>query len=225
MTYTVEYSNRPEQREGTHLVLLLHGYGSHEQDLLGLVPHLPQENLTYVAMRAPQPVGAAYDPDQEGAYLPGAALGYQWWALNQSLNTNVRAIELASDYVIQWLEEHQDQYKDITLLGFSQGMAVATSVARHKPELVKAIIGLSGFVVEQESNYFKDAELEQSPIPLFYGRDQQDPVIPHEKVEFTLDFARGHFDTTSMIYTGMGHGINASEIAHVSEFMQLHVLQ
>ena len=56
-TYIVEYSRPEDERAGTHLVLLLHGYGSHEKDLLSLAEHLPQEGITYAGMRAPQPVG------------------------------------------------------------------------------------------------------------------------------------------------------------------------
>ena len=52
-TYIVEYSRPENERAGTHLVLLLHGYGSHEKDLLSLAEHLPQEGITYAGMRAP----------------------------------------------------------------------------------------------------------------------------------------------------------------------------
>lgn len=224
MTYTVEYSNRPEQREDSHLVVLLHGYGSHEKDLLGLTPHLPGENITYVAVRAPQPVGTLFDSDHGSAYVPGAAMGYQWYALNQALDTNLRAVELATDYLLTWLEENGAIYRDLTLLGFSQGMAIATSVARRRPELVKAIIGLSGFVVESDTGYFDDEATAAAQIPLFYGRDRQDPVIPESKVGYTLEYARDHFTMTAELYTGMGHGVNAVEIADVAQFMQDHVL-
>ena len=50
MNFTVEYSNRPEQRRGTHLILMLHGYGSNEHDLLQLGEVLGGE-LTYAGLR------------------------------------------------------------------------------------------------------------------------------------------------------------------------------
>ncbi|MBM7051351.1 MULTISPECIES: alpha/beta hydrolase [unclassified Rothia (in: high G+C Gram-positive bacteria)] len=224
MTYTAEYSNRPEQREDSHLVVLLHGYGSNERDLLGLTPHLPNQGMTYVALRAPQPVGAPFDAELNQAYIPGSAMGYQWYSLDQRLNTNVRGVELASDYVLRWLDDHAGIYSDITLLGFSQGMAVATSVARHRPTAVKAVIGLSGYVIETQSNYFDNAAVAAAQIPLFYGRDQADPVIPEDKVAFTLEYAGDHFETTKRLYSGMGHGVNAQEIGHVAEFIEQKVM-
>ena len=37
---------------GAPLVILLHGRGSHEQEILSLAPHLPT-GVTYAAVRAP----------------------------------------------------------------------------------------------------------------------------------------------------------------------------
>ena len=36
----VEYSRPEAERAGTHLVLMLHGYGSNERDLMSMVPSL-----------------------------------------------------------------------------------------------------------------------------------------------------------------------------------------
>ena len=91
-----EYSRPEDERAGTHLVLLLHGYGSHEKDLLSLAEHLPQEGITYAGMRAPQPVGTQFSADATGAHIPDEAIGYQWYPLDQQLNADVRSIEQAA---------------------------------------------------------------------------------------------------------------------------------
>ena len=39
----VAWSKPEQERAGTPLLVLFHGYGSHEQDLMGLVPGLPEE--------------------------------------------------------------------------------------------------------------------------------------------------------------------------------------
>ena len=67
--YVVEYTRPANERAGTHLVLMLHGYGSQEHDLLSLAAHLPQEGFTYASMRAPQPVGSQFSADSTGATL------------------------------------------------------------------------------------------------------------------------------------------------------------
>lgn len=214
MTYEplVDYSRPPEERPGTHLVLMLHGYGSHEKDLMSLVPALPEDGFTYASMRAPGP-------------MPGGAPGYSWYDLSGTFGVDIvpaveGAISAARD-VADWIEQNGAEYADVTLLGFSQGMSIATAVVRHEPSLVRALVGLSGFVIDSEDPFFDDAALAaRSPkLPFFYGRDQEDPVIPSEMVAYTLDWARDHSDVTKVLYAGMGHGVSNQEIKHVSEFL------
>ena len=57
--------------KATSLVVLLHGYGSNGEDLIGLAPHWQPllSTTAFVSPNAPQP-------------CPGAPGGYQWWALH-----------------------------------------------------------------------------------------------------------------------------------------------
>ena len=222
--YVVEYSRPEAERAGTHLVLLLHGYGSQEMDLLSLAQHLPDENITYAGMRAPQPVGHQFSADSTGAYIPADAPGYQWYPLDQSLQSDIRAIEQASDYVLEWVEAQGDTYASVSLLGFSQGMGIATSMVRHAPGRFKALIGLSGYAVPEESEYFHDEELKETQLPVFFGRDQEDPVIPQAYVNYTYDWIRKYTDGIKVLYAGAGHGVSAMEIRHVAEFIEVKVL-
>ena len=222
-TYIVEYSRPEEERAGTHLVLLLHGYGSHEKDLLSLAEHLPQEGITYASMRAPQPVGTQFSADTTGAHIPAEATGYQWYPLDQQLNADVRSIEQASDYVLEWVEQQEPHYASVALLGFSQGMGVATSMVRHAPGEFAAVVGLSGYAVDSDSPYFKDEELKKTELPVFFGRDQEDPVIPQEMVNYTYDWIRKYTDGIKVLYAGIGHGVGPMEIRHVGEFLEVKV--
>ena len=97
-------------------MLMLHGYGSQEHDLLSLAAHLPQEGFTYASMRAPQPVGSQFSADSTGAYIAADAIGYQWYPLNQQLESDQRAIEQASDYVLEWVRANREPYASVTLL-------------------------------------------------------------------------------------------------------------
>ena len=199
-TYIVEYSRPENERAGTHLVLLLHGYGSHEKDLLSLAEHLPQEGITYAGMRAPQPVGTQFSADATGAHIPDEAIGYQWYPLDQQLNADVRTIEQASDYVLEWVEQHESHYASV------------------------ALVGLSGYAVESDSPYFKDDDLKATELPVFFGRDQEDPIIPQPFVDYTYEWIRAYTDGIKVLYAGAGHGVSALEIRHVGEFIDVKVL-
>ncbi|HEY9356466.1 MAG TPA: phospholipase, partial [Arthrobacter sp.] len=112
----------------------------------------------------------------------------------------------------------------VTLLGFSMGMAMATTLLRQRPADFAAVVGLSGFAVDAGGDpTFRDAELDGT-VPMFWGRDQQDPVITPDKIDFTMGWVRKHVKLTKVLYTGMWHGINQQEIGHVSEFLTHEVL-
>ena len=57
-------------------------------------------------------------------------------------------------------------------------------------------------------------------LPVFYGRDQQDPVIPEPMVAETLGWLREHAEVTKVLYAGMGHSVCPQEIGHVGEFLR-----
>lgn len=224
--HLVDFSNAEPARVGTHLVVLLHGYGSYERDLIGLIPYLPSEKVTYASLRAPQPVGYALAADAESAYVGQVAMGYQWWPLNAQLETvGFRAIELATDYVLDWLEPLVANHQSVTLLGFSQGMAVATSVARRRPELITAVVGLSGYAVDGGADYFKDAAFAgDQKLQLFWGRGDADPIITAEKISFTQQWVGEYAQVEEQVYHGLAHGIAAQELTHISDYLTEKVL-
>ncbi|MEX5295259.1 acyl-CoA thioester hydrolase/BAAT C-terminal domain-containing protein [Kocuria sp. CPCC 205268] len=196
------WSNDADARPGTPLLVLLHGYGSHERDLMGLVPALPG-GFSVASLRAPEPAGP----------------GYQWFPLAADLSFSLDRVAAAVEPVAAWLRGLAAEHPSITLLGFSQGMAMATSLARHMPDEITAVVGLSGFVVPGEHPLFADERLRERPLRMFWGRDPQDPVIPPGLVDSTAQWALDHADVMKVHYTGVGHGISPQEIGHVREYL------
>ncbi|MBO4145292.1 alpha/beta fold hydrolase [Kocuria rhizophila] len=204
----VIWNNDEADRTGTPLVVMFHGYGSHEGDLMALSASLP-DGFTVASVRAPQRAGA----------------GFQWFPLSSELVFTTDAVVAAAEPVVQWLRDESLQHTHVILLGFSQGMAIATTVARHAPDLVDAVVGLSGFVVpvaddDAQANFFHDDALREEPLRLFWGRDPEDPVIPPALVDRTAEWAQQHADATKVQYRGIGHGVSPQELSHVSEYLR-----
>jgi phospholipase/carboxylesterase len=203
----VLWSKPEEIRSGKPLLVLLHGYGANEQDLLSLADMLPGD-FAVASVRAPIATGP----------------GFTWFPLTASIDYSLDAVKSAAGFVLDWLDTVKDDHPSVTLLGFSMGMAMATTLLRQRPADFAAVVGLSGFVVDAGADpSFLDGELDGS-LPLFWGRDQQDPVITPDKIEFTMGWVRHHVKLTKVLYTGMWHGINQQEIGHVSEFLTHEVL-
>ncbi|MDQ4046256.1 MAG: phospholipase, partial [Actinomycetota bacterium] len=183
-------------------------YGANEQDLLSLADMLP-DDFAVASVRAPIAMGP----------------GFAWFPLTGSVEYSVDAVKAAAAYVQDWIDTVKGNHPSITLLGFSMGMAMATTLLRQRPADYAAVVGLSGFVVDAGADgAFRDADLDGT-VPFFWGRDQQDPVITQDKIDYTMGWARKHVKLTKVLYTGMWHGINAQEIGHVSEFLTHEVLK
>ncbi|HET7414913.1 MAG TPA: phospholipase [Arthrobacter sp.] len=209
---TVLWSKPENERAGTPLLVMLHGYGSHEHDLFGIVDSLPAD-FTVASLRAPAQAGP----------------GFAWFPLRNDISFSLDAVKDTTRAVAEWIDSVREQHSSVTLFGFSQGMCVATSLMRHRPEDYTAVVGLSGFVAQAEGGdnadgFFADDKLASRKLPLFWGRDQEDPVIPVESVEYSNGWLREHTNLTKVLYGNMGHGISPQELAHVTEFLRFTVL-
>lgn len=209
---TVVWSKPESERAGTPLLVMLHGYGSHEHDLFSLVDSLPAD-FTVASLRAPAQAGP----------------GFAWFPLRDDISFSLNAVKDTTRAVAEWIDSVREQHSSVTLFGFSQGMCVATSLMRHRPEDYAAVVGLSGFVAKAEGEddadgFFADEDLAARKLSFFWGRDQEDPVIPAESVEYSNGWLREHTNLTKVLYGNMGHGISPQELAHATEFLRFTVL-
>lgn len=203
----VEFNRDPAQDPTAPLLVMFHGFGSDEKDLMGLVPGLPQE-FVVASVRAPQ---------REG-------FGHRWYPLYDDDAFSPEQIQAALEPLITWVRQQAQGRPSVSLLGFSQGMSVATSLVRAMPGEFAAIVGLSGFTLPEPLPIFSDEELAKAPFKLFWGRDPQDPVLNERLVNLTAEWLLTHADTTKVHYQGMGHSISPQELRHVNEYLTHHVL-
>jgi len=104
----------------------------------------------------------------------------------------------------------------VVVLGFSQGACLASEFVARNPRRYGGLVALSGGLIGEtidEEGF--EGDLEHTPA--FLGCSDVDPHIPVERVHTTttvLDDLNG--DVEERIYEGMGHGVNADEMAWVS---------
>lgn len=196
------WSAPEHERAGRPLLVLLHGYGSHEGDLFGLAPHLPLQPVI-AALRAPLRAGP----------------GYAWYALDDPSNeSRLHGADAAARGMLQWLDGVQAT--SVGLLGFSQGGAMSIHLLRHAPERFAFAVSLAGFVVPGEAP--ADPRLAALAPPVFWGRGTHDTVIPDSFVEATQRWLPHHSTLTERIYEGLGHAVSEAELADVLAFLRPH---
>lgn len=196
----VMWSAPEADRAGRPLIVLLHGYGSHEGDLFGLAPYLPLDAVI-ASLRAPRPAGP----------------GFAWYDLDPELNASrIDGGDAAARGILHWLDTQNAS--SVGVIGFSQGGAMAVHLLRHSPERFVWAVSLAGFVLEGDAP--ADARLAAQRPPVFWGRGTADKVIPQRFVDHAQSWLPQHVDLTERIYEGLGHGISESELNDVLAFLR-----
>jgi len=151
-------------------IIMLHGYGSNEDDLFSFASELP-EKYAIIALKAP---------------LSLQGMGNAWYSIyfedsdNSKFNDTEQAIE-ARELVLKTIDSAVEGYNldptNITLLGFSQGTILSLAVGLSYPHKIKRIIGLSGYLAKDmliENWETKDF----SHLSIFQSHGTEDMVIP-----------------------------------------------
>ncbi|RZK09741.1 MAG: alpha/beta fold hydrolase [Flavobacterium sp.] len=151
------------------LLLLLHGYGSNEQDLFSFASELPEEYFV-VSARAPYAM-------QYGSYA--------WYAINFDADENKfsdhEQAKTSRDLIAGFIDELIDNYPidkhKITLIGFSQGTILSYAVGLSYPDKIQRIVALSGYLNEEiiKENF---QENDFSNLKMFISHGTVDQVIP-----------------------------------------------
>ncbi|MPV37432.1 alpha/beta hydrolase [Georgenia subflava] len=209
----VRWSAAEGERADRPLLVLLHGYGSNEQDLFALVPHLPAD-LVVASLRAPGANAMGYEWFSLDGELAGAAGHRQTETTDRLREDGTNAAALA---VLDWVDGLAEAPSAVGLLGFSQGGAVAMQVMRHRPAAVDHVVILSGFVAPGEVD--GDAELADRRPPVLYARGAADPVIAPFLVERADTWLPAHTSLTALVQPGLGHGISMEILAEVRTFL------
>ena len=197
------WSAPERERAGRPLLVLLHGYASHEGDLFSMSPALPLGPVV-ASVRAPLAENG----------------GWAWWSLLDSPTGNpaMERVDAAAAAITTWLDTLD--HTSVGVLGFSQGAVVALQLLRHAPSRFAATVALSGFVAG--GNHAGDAELATVRPPVFWGRGTLDAVIPEAAVQRTALWLPEHSRATVRSYENLGHSISTQELKDFTAFLREH---
>lgn len=183
------------------VAVLLHGYGSTEQDLVGLATYLPT-GLPWVSVRAP---------------LRHPSTGYAWYPLTPGAFAADNGVAEATRVLWSWIEDNLPPTCTLVPLGFSQGGLMATQLLRTRPDRVAAAVVLSGFVADAPQP--ADGVLGEVRRPVFWGRGETDAMVPAPLVAAAGRWLEEHTELERHVYPGLGHSVNDAELADVRVFL------
>lgn len=186
---------------GPLVAVLLHGYGSHEQDLAGLAEALGLA-LPWASLRAPIEMGGG-----------GAA----WFSITTPGDPDPEPVVEATEAIWSWVDTYLPDSTRVVPIGFSQGGLMTSQLLRSRPDRVFAPVILGGFVLGSPQP--ADERLSAERPAAFWGRGSEDRVITAAAIARTAEYLPLHTALVERVYPGLAHSINNAEIRDVQMFL------
>lgn len=183
------------------LVVLLHGRGSNERDIIGLAEYLPA-GATYAAVRAPIAEGG----------------GYAWFQ-NRGIGRPVaESLEDVMAWFTTWLDEVASAGRPVVLVGFSGGAAFAGGLVLRDPSRYAGTAVLHGTLPFEAGVPTTAARL--SGVPVFVAQGDADHVIPRALLDRTWDYLHGESGATARGHRDAGgHGISPAALQQLAAWV------
>jgi phospholipase/carboxylesterase len=184
--------------ESPAVVIMVHGRNAGPENILDLATTLDRPAFTYLAP---------------------AAAGRTWYPFSFMADVEKNEPGLTSALsmlaaLVARVESHGVPRSRIVMLGFSQGACLTSEFAvRNAARFGGFVVFTGGLIGPPGTAWNYPGSFDGTPI--FQGSSDPDPHVPASRVEesaaiYTSMGAR----VTTRIYPGMGHTINADEIAH-----------
>jgi len=192
------------------LLVLLHGIGTDEEDLLPLARFLDPRFLV-VGARAPH---------------EAEPMGYRWYAIDWAA-TPPRGdpVEMVAsrDLLARFVEEATAAYgtdpSRLFLLGFSQGAVMSLALLLARPDLVRGVVAHSGRLARLPGPDPTPEALSRADVLLLHGA--QDEVIPaaqgHKAYQVLEPLLGGR--VAYRAFDGLGHGISEVSLGEAARWL------
>lgn len=188
--------------EDAPVVVLLHGRGADENDLIGLADHLPQ-HLAYLAPR-----GRVSLPDGGYTWFENAGLGRP---LPESLHGTI-------DWFTNWLAAELPTTRPVVLIGFSAGALFGGSLLFADTQRYRGFGLLMGALPLQSD--FATSGRPWSGVPVLAVHADSDEVMPAELMTAAWQWVHEESgaEVTSQIVPG-GHAIGSDTTELIRDWL------
>jgi phospholipase/carboxylesterase len=192
------------------LLILLHGYGSNEEDLFSFAAELPEE---YYIISARAPYNMQYG-------------SYAWYAINFDADQNKfsdnQQAKSSRDLIVKFIDELIAKYpidpSQVILTGFSQGAILSYAIALSHPDKISKVVALSGYANEEiiMDNYKSN---DFSKLKIFHSHGTVDQVIPVDWARRTKPFLDNLGIKSMYKEYPVGHGLSPQNFYDFKNWM------
>ena len=205
----LEIPPQQQDRPTPPLLILLHGVGSNEEDLINLAPLL-DPRFHIVSLRAPYVLG------------PGSYAWFHVLFTPQGPRHDPREAEASRELLIDTIPglvaATGTDPEQVYLMGFSQGAVMSLYLGLTLPELVAGVVAMSaGVIPEAVDRMAAPQELTGLPVLLVHGTG--DTVLPIEHRRASREILAGlPIDFTYREYP-MGHEVSPESLPDIAAWL------
>jgi len=212
--YNIYRQNPPAGGNANKLVVFLHGYGADGKDLIDLANPfgMALPNASFISPDAPHP--CAMSPQ-----------GRQWFPIEEIPKGAIKASLGLLDLIENEVKKLDLTFKEVILIGFSQGAMMSMQCLLINNKQLGAVIGYSGALRQENIDAANDKILNgkhkfsDTPILLVHG--EQDEVVPFQSLERSKNLLNKiGFNTQTLSRQNLAHGIDPEGISKGMEFLK-----
>lgn len=193
-------------------LILLHGMGTSEDDLLELADYLDPSFLI-IGVRAPYRRKRGFG-------------GYTWYDVRE-IGKDIglpdpQQFEESCNRLKQFILDVKQHYpidgRSVFLLGFSMGSVIALALSLTNPEMIRGVVAHSGYIREDTNFEFAWNRLQTLSVFMAHGID--DPVIPVRLARRARDLLNNaNADLTYREYP-IAHTITEQSLQDISGWLE-----
>jgi phospholipase/carboxylesterase len=201
----------PAAPEHAPIMILLHGYGSNEKDLIQLAPML-HGGMRYISVRAPHTLDAGM---------------FGWFPISfnpTGITVDYTAAEEARlqfiSFVKEIIAEYQPAGNKVFLMGFSQGSVMSYMTAFSEPELLHGVIACSGQLPQK---LLPNENLSLRKIPFLVLHGIYDDILPIAKGRAANEFLQQRVDDLTYREYPIAHEIADEGVELIHSWLEKRV--
>lgn len=208
---TLEYQIREAKNRDSPVptIILLHGYGSNDDDLFSFADYLPKTH-TIISLRAPleTPMG-----------------GYAWYTIHNNMtqakwsdDEEARvSIKTVSDQLDNLVEKYNLDSNDISLMGFSQGAILSWAILLDNPDKVRRAICMSGYI---NKNILKKSITSYTGVLAFGSHGSEDLTVPYSWAKDGIELLQTKNSTVVFNTYPDGHNVSAQSFQDILKWLE-----
>lgn len=213
---SLQHIIRPATKPDAPLLLLLHGYGSNEQDLFSFAPEISTDYYI-VSARAPHQL------DQHSA---------AWYAINFDTTgdkfSDIPQAKSSMQLLLKFITELKETYpiaqNSVNILGFSQGAILSYGLSLSYPQLFDKVICMSGYLnkdlILQDDDFLLRFRESESKPTYFISHGTMDQIVPYDWALDAPEFLKKlNVDFTFKSYP-IGHGVSRDNFYDMKKWLE-----